>query len=221
MENIWQMENLKSFLWHYFCFDSKRFLYLKQLACRKSTGKSAVTEEMHLILKVQGKELGIYLNYVTKPLVEQTRFSGACQSTNSLQILTGAQNFAELLKVPCTLSHRSTPAVFLEMCPWDVHLSLCGTACAHRNPACDWWESIPHCSKYVTTGTVLPLCDSFHLQNETGHFPTLLEMEEKNGAELGCTQQSSQLVHLNWLYVKASLAPEPQGLSAEAVRDFR
>lgn len=38
-ENIWQMENLKSFLWHHFCFDSKRFLYLKQLACRKSKKK--------------------------------------------------------------------------------------------------------------------------------------------------------------------------------------
>lgn len=215
------MENLKSLLWHYFCFDSKRFLYLKQLACRKSIGTSAMTEEMYLILKVQGKELGIYLNYVTKPSVELTRFSGACQSANSLQILTGAQKFSLLLKVLCTLSHRSIPTVFLEMCPRDVHVPLCGSPCAHRNPACGWWERIPCHSQYVTTGTVLPLCDSFHLQNETGHFPALSEMGEKYGAELGCSQAAKPICSLKLVVCESTPSFRAQGLSAEAVRDFR
>lgn len=87
----WQIEN-----WNYtfigkirffFCFDSKWFLYLKQLAWRKNTEKIVVTEQTGLILKMQGRELGIYLNYVTKPSVELTRFSGARQSPNSLQTL--------------------------------------------------------------------------------------------------------------------------------------
>lgn len=56
---------------------------------------------------MQRRELGIYLNYITNPSVELTRFSGARQSPNSLQILipcVGPQKFSKPLKMMCAPS---------------------------------------------------------------------------------------------------------------------
>lgn len=81
---------------------------MKQLGCMKNIGKYAMTEGTYLILKVQRRELGIYLNYVTNPSAELKRFSEERQSPNSLQILIGAQNFSKPEDAMCPFLQKYT-----------------------------------------------------------------------------------------------------------------
>lgn len=109
---------------------------MKQLGCMKNIGKNVMTEGTHLILKVQRRELGIYLNYVTNPSAELKRFSGVRQSPDFLQILIGAQKFSELEDAMCPFLQKCT------LCFSGDTLSRCSRASSQQH----LWSQKPRLS---------------------------------------------------------------------------